>query len=129
MRQKVTSINDQPCDLHVLWSASDQPSINRLGILVAVIDKTLRQLSNWHDALERRNGEANHFRFGACHTKIDNVAKASAASVRRFDGAHDDVLRAQIFDLFLCFAADPLTDGQQPNHASDANKYPQHRQC
>jgi len=114
MRQKVTAINDQPRDLHVLWRASNQPSINWLRVLITVVDKTLRQLSDWHDTLERWHGETNHLRLGARHTKIDDVAKVPAACGRRFDRAHDDILRPQIFDLFLSFAADPLSNGQQP---------------
>ena len=118
------AIGFQPGHLGVVRSAGDKPAVDH----PVAVAETAAQLPNPEGRADGgdRLDQPLIVRPGEAVRQDAPVPLHHLAG--RFLRPHDDVVGPQPFDLLLRLAADPLADGQKPDHARHADEDPQHRQ-
>ena len=121
---EVPAFDVQPRDFGVFGSAAHQPPVD--GAIA--IAQLAADLADRDGALDRGNRLDDPRVVFPQQAIGQDEAGVVAGNLQGLLRADHDVVGPQALDLLLGLDADPFADGQQPDHAGDADEDPQHRQ-
>src|SRR6266404_8609902 len=106
-----------------LWIPRDRA--DDLAIHTAAdVPNIIADIASWQNDRNARDGLADTVDVLVTQTVLEHVILTAFIGdlllFGRFDAANDNVLTAEVLDLFLGFEAGTFTDGQHGDHRTDA---------